>query len=111
KIGEKEFLIDDIIAISKGKFAPSFLEEVNKTLEVKPEGKAILLTLSRSFFPKLVALKFEMKNKNGKIVKSESQLKASENVIFVGDLPKGQYPYKVYLTYGDVLKEGIIEIK
>ena len=56
-------------------------------------------------------LNFWLYDKRGRQVKEFINMRAAENIVYINDLPKGKYTYKVEVYDGTLIKKGEVILK
>lgn len=103
--------IETTYADATGTQPASFIEKVAKEISLVDEKRALLIKLPRKHLAKLVSVNFRLYNKRGEVVKEFINMKAAENVLYINDLRKGTYMYKIEVYDGTLIKEGTIKLK
>ncbi len=103
--------IETTYADATGTQPPSFIEKVAEKISLVDEKRALLIKLPREHLKKLVSVNFRLYDKRKKLVKEFINMKAAENVLYINDLRKGKYTYKVEVYDGTLIKEGEIILK
>lgn len=106
-----EVNIETTYADATGTQPPSFIEKVAEKIYLVDEKRALLIMLPREDIKKLVSLNFRMYTLNGKQVKEFINMQAAENVLYINDLRKTKYKYKIEIYDGTLVKEGTITLK
>lgn len=103
--------LETTYADATGTQPASFIEKVADKISLVDEKKALLIKLPRVHLKKLVSVNFRLYNKRGVVVKEFINMKAAENVLYINDLRKGKYTYKIEVYDGTPIKEGTITLK
>ncbi len=103
--------IETTYADATGTQPPSFIEKVATKISLVDDKKALLIRLPREHLKKLVSVNFRLYDKRGKLVKEFINMKAAENVLYINDLRKGKYTYKIEVYDGTPIKKGTIILK
>lgn len=103
--------IEEAYANSTGTQPPTFIEKVAENVSVVDDKKALLILLPREHLSRLVSVNFWLYDKRGRQVKEFLNMRAAENVLYINDLPKGTYKYKVEVHDGTLIKKGEVTLK
>lgn len=103
--------IETTLADATGKQPATFIEKVAEQISVVDDKKALLVMLPREHLTKLVSVNFWLYNKSGKEVKEFINMRAAENIVYINDLPKGKYTYKIEVYDGTLIKKGEVILK
>ena len=102
--------VEELYAGATGKQIPSKVEKWAQGVSLVQENKALLIRLPRESLAAMVSVNFYLYSGKRK-VKEFLNMKASENVLYIGDLPKGKYKYKVELYDGTLVREGDVTLQ
>jgi hypothetical protein len=87
----------------------SDLDKVAAGISVVQENKVLLIKVPREAITKFVALNFKLYS-GKKEIKDFLNIKATESVLYINDLPKGKYKYIVEVYDGTLITEGTVTI-
>lgn len=103
--------IEETYANATGKQPATFIQKVAEKTSVVDDKKALLVLLPREYLTQLVSVNFWLYDKKGKEVKDFINMRAAENIVYINDLPKGKYTYKIEVYDGTLIKKGEVTLK
>lgn len=106
----KQIDIETNYADATGTQPASFIEKVAEQVKLVDDKRALLVMLPREHLSKLVSVDFWLYDMRGRQVKEFLNMRAAENVLYINDLRKGKYKYKVAVYDGTLIKEGTVTL-
>lgn len=102
--------IEEQMANATGAPMRSFIQKMGEQVTVKEGRKVLEINVPAEAFRKLISLNFKLYNAKGIEVKDFLNMRSSESVVYINDLPKGKYKYIVETYQGVLVKKGEIQI-
>lgn len=104
------FNAENTYAKASGKIEPEFIKQIEPQISVRQENKVIIINIPREAFPILIAAGIKLYT-GKREVKELLYMKATENVLYINDLPKGKYTYKIFaMENNELIKQGSISL-
>lgn len=102
--------IEENYANATGTRAKTDLQKAASGVSVVQEKKVLIIKVSRDALKQFTSLNFKLYNSAKKEVKDFLNIKATESILYINDLPKGKYKYIVEVYDGTLVTEGTITI-
>ena len=102
--------IEEQMANATGAPMRSFIQKMGEQVTVKEGRKVLEINVPGEAFRKLISLNFKLYNAKGVEVKDFLNMRSSESVVYINDLPKGKYKYILETYQGVLVKKGEVQI-